>query len=304
MGVLTGISGYVLFIILFLPRFFELFLIGFKVYPHFISPDSVFFRTESLIVVFLFLVAGIFWKRLRNEKPLLFILTITIASWFGGVFQNKGWTHHFFPFRFSGCICIIFLLDRISLRAAQKKWVHLKAYGFHILGIMAVIWLICLPLLNGLVPPLSLSSPLYKDLVSITKRHAGGKSIASLSTELYPLLLLEEEAETKWTTHYRNFWILPGLYKDTDPLTSPYPYHALSEMDSIEREFFQSVLSDLIHRPPSLLFVHTEPLKNGFGNTTFDFLEYFSQDHRFLTLFSLYEPIGNRFSYSIYRLRE
>ena len=64
------------------------------------------------------------------------------------------------------------------------------------------------------------------------------------------------------------------------------------------------VISDIVQEPPVLLIVDCSPTKQGFGQTKFDYLDYFLLDSRFAKIWKNYNFISNVEHYRVFKLRD
>jgi hypothetical protein len=91
-------------------------------------------------------------------------------------------------------------------------------------------------------------------------------------------------------------WPLPALYRDGAP------YRNLESQGSLERQFFDTVVDDLAHRPPRLLIVERGERMQAMNGRAFDFIAYFSASPAFDGLFRRYRRIGRIDQWEFYEL--
>lgn len=149
--------------------------------------------------------------------------------------------------------------------------------------------------------------PSVKQLIPVVEEYADRKPILVLSTSMQPAFPLVNHTNAIWSSRFSCLWLLPGSYQNPSLSQAGSLYHDPDQMDDIEQFLFQAVISDMAKEPPALLIVESSPWKLGFGHTKFDYIEYFSQDARFTSLFSQYDLLTTKTSsygsYDIYKRR-
>ena len=71
----------------------------------------------------------------------------------------------------------------------------------------------------------------------------------------------------------------------------------------IEQFLRDAVAADLTRRPPALIFVDVAPRKVYFGDRSFDYIRYFSNDPRFVAIWADYQPLARIGHFIVYRQR-
>jgi hypothetical protein len=137
---------------------------------------------------------------------------------------------------------------------------------------------------RALQPPARLHQAEREQLVELLARHAAGGAAFFMSTSIigFPSINL---ARVDSASRYSCLWMAPGIYLGTQP-SDPFPYHDRRDQGPVERTFIDSVVADVQRNRPTVVVNHVSPLMQGFGTTTFDFLDYFSRDERFADFFS------------------
>ena len=87
-------------------------------------------------------------------------------------------------------------------------------------------------------------------------------------------------------------------------VSKPFPYRAVEEMDVLERQFLDQVSADFIANQPGLVIVQVRDWKQGFGLTSFDFIEYYSRDAGFAAQFAKYDRLTKIRYFEVYKRRE
>jgi hypothetical protein len=146
--------------------------------------------------------------------------------------------------------------------------------------------------------------PSLKELIPVVEEHANRKPILVLSSSVFPAFPLVNYSNALWSSRFNCLWLLPGSYQNSSLSQAGSLYHNYNQMDDVERFLFQGVISDMANKPPALLIVDSSPYKQGFGQTKFDFIDYFSQDARFTSMLSEYDFLRKVSSYVIYKRRD
>jgi hypothetical protein len=87
-------------------------------------------------------------------------------------------------------------------------------------------------------------------------------------------------------------------------LEGKFPYHKRSEMDGLERWFVDAVISDMVRSQPVLVICDCSQKKQGFGKTTFDYIEYFLKDQRFAEMWRNYSLLTSVDDYRVFKMKK
>ena len=290
-------------ILWFLPGYPENFLIGLQTYSYFKTNEYIFLRYDTLLLIVNLLVFFYYYRKQAVNIVDKALRTLIIGSWISVVVQYKGFPQHYLPMMLVVLLYFSYSTYRLVINKSYAK-INLIDKSVVCILITFIIFTLLRQELKALYPLLSVRNNEYMNLVTLTKENAENQKIAILSTSLYPTALLEHDAGVEWATRYPNFWILPGLYKNVNSDTKPYPYHSPSDMNKYEKDFFYTVIEDISLNNPKLIFIATGRYKHGLGLTTFDFYEYFSQDPTFSALISQYKLLSRKFGYDIFVIDE
>jgi hypothetical protein len=130
-------------------------------------------------------------------------------------------------------------------------------------------------------------------MLSVVRAHAAGETIAVLSTDVGAAFPLVNYSGADWGLRYNSLWLLPGLYADrSSDSNDVVQFRDRSEMGTIEREFFDAVITDMRAHPPKLLIIDRTIDMQGFRGRRFDLVEYFRQDRRFAMMFDNYDSVA------------
>ena len=207
------------------------------------------------------------------------------------VVQMKGWDYHLYPA--TTCLTLgfvaIFLNGLLSLSASGRS------------GPGPV--LVFAALIAALVPVAGDSlrggyrNGFMEDMMPHVERHAAGGSIAILTTNVWPGFPMVNYAGVGWSSRFPTLWLLPGtLRKQAEAVDD-------ERLMEIERYTREAVLADFSLQPPDLVVVDNRENKSYFGDLPFDYIDYFTEDPRFATIWANYEWVVNEGDYRLYRRR-
>ncbi len=102
-----------------------------------------------------------------------------------------------------------------------------------------------------------------------------------------------------WSSRFPTLWLLPGtLRKQAEAVDGER-----ARLMEIERYTREAVLADFSLHPPDLVVVDNRENKSYFGDLPFDYIDYFTEDPRFATIWANYEWVANEGDYRLYRRR-
>ena len=204
--------------------------------------------------------------------------------------QRKGFPYHLAPSMFWGFITAGLLFVDM-LRRSRGRLASWRISAGTVLG---SVGLAGYSLWSATVPP----PPVFArtDVDEFVLKHARGRMVLSLSTNLWIAFPLILEAGATNARPDPSLWAMGGMYQDqvARAMDSPAPtaarYHARAEMSDDERKSFDQVVSVLTGSRPAVILVQTGPWKQGLGRLQFDFIDYFSTDERFREALRSYKP--------------
>lgn len=287
---------YTIFIIIRLPSYINILWLTLQTYGGFHVNGFTVINIETFSVVFIVLFMVIFMARGYRNPIAIFWIGLTIFSWGIAILQTKGFTHHYLPFRMCFGIFLIYFYAHIN--NIQKLGIYLKIYS-HLIFAFLLLTITILPIINN-TNYLPTNSSEYSQLIGYLDKEGRNTQIAVLTTELYPMAYIDNFVDVEWTTKYRNYWMLPGLYKNEPIQAKPFPYHLPNQMSAAEQELFTTTINDIIMKKPKYIFMLKPGYMSGFTETTFDFREYFSQDPQFKEYLKKYSLDKQLFKYNIY----
>jgi hypothetical protein len=215
--------------------------------------------------------------------------------------QCKGYPYHYYPSMAASMLLLVLLYAASRGSGAGRARVVGVLCGGLAAGVMvqasvdrvaeSLMW-------KG--DPTS-SSTTFGRMARLTNDHAQGGSVFTFSAAVAASFPLVNVCGIGWASRHPCLWFLPGLYSvDVGP-TSPHGYRPIESMGRTERSLFDSVVNDLRHHRPALIFVDESERKEAFRSGRFDYLGYYSQDQRFAEFWRDYEPIAKVDRYRAYR---
>lgn len=198
------------------------------------------------------------------------------------------------------------------IATAKSKWLR----TFY--AVLAVV-ILAMPILNiALINYYSvIKKNQYAKLTEYINQHAAGQRVYFMTTEIeyiYPTLI-HSKAES--ASRFSYFWALGGMVKQAYlPMNDVLKQQLLQD-----KQYFINMVSDDIRlKQPKLIFIDTSEIKNNLYfsgaehlthpldsyNLLFNYLDYFSENVNFRTIFSSYRYltslVGNGGSYTQYPL--
>jgi hypothetical protein len=229
----------------------------------------------------------------KEDKALANVVLISAVGVLAIAFyQQKGWPNHFYP---AGAVAI-FLLGLLTLRLIFliKKVLSQKIVfafmtlfllqGVHPLVVNADHILATLEAGQPLAT-VSMDPPIAR-LVDLINAHTDKGDYIVQLPGFYPIPQVINYTQTRSSLRYAHPWLLEAAYWEqrdkffADRSVEPFPYHSAEEMDATEREFVNNVMADLLAHRPKLILVN--------ASWSFDAIEYFSRDARFVEFWSNY----------------
>ena len=292
--------AYLTALTVFWSRYITLTKISLQVYHAYNSPVTMILSYR--IDLFLLMLVSVLFLSLQKNHPskkiFVLLLIIAVSSFFIALFQKKGWSYHFYPYK---AMILLFLTSNISHFISRIiKLDKTFRFGFNGFLLLVLTYFICfqifIPIKNNLANP-PYDKQTTQRLIDLVKKHAPNKYIFLFSTSVSPSFPLVNYTDTHWASRFNCLWFLPALYPDN---YRPQRYHKKSEMNYIEQYIFTTTISDIQKNKPALIIVNTSPIKQGFKGRDFDFIRYFSQDNQFKNFINTYRKAGTVGYFDIY----
>ena len=234
----------------------------------------------------------------RERRIVLLLVTSSLVCLVIAVMQGKGFRYQFLGAEIQMFLALTWTLLRVASTQLQR-WPKLEWLS---VGILLVA--LALP---AHAKKLNRRMPRYlpTDLLEIVKREAANEPIYLISTEIVPAFPLVNRSGAKWRVRFLHLMPLPAYYGPRAIHEPPAAgYRTPAEMDQIEREMFDAVVSDIVKTPPKLLINDMKRYRHGLGRSSFDFIEYLSQDDRFDALMQKYAEVATIRGFIVYRRKD
>ena len=217
------------------------------------------------------------------------IFAATTAGWLiGYVVQGKGWYYQLLPALAYGTVALALTTMAVVIQwrrgGTRTRVLAAAALVCSMVGAVAV---------GRTLRPGSASfvrfltqEPPENGFAEMLARHAPGEPVFFMSTGMWPAFPAVNIAGARWPYHYHFLWPIPALYA-TGPFDNPH-YRRPEEQSPAEREFFETVVNDLVREPPRVLAVARSRDQQAMRGREFDFVRYFSASRDFADLLATY----------------
>jgi len=218
------------------------------------------------------------WRRLR------WLALGLLAAWQGSAWiQHKDWEYHFAPLWMGSALLPAVLVLGADVRGQRWRF-----------GPLCVL----LGTLTGLAHAWTCTtdrwtSPQTAALGALTARlddYAPGGPVLALTSDAYPtfpaIRMVGDHLVNRAST-----MLVPGMYPTETMRRRPFPYHPIDEMSPLERATLTGLVDDVERTHPNVILAAIGPYKQGFGFTSFDWLDYMSLDQRWPGLLAHYQEV-------------
>lgn len=292
---------YGLAVLLLTPQYLHFARVVHAVYGGLDSPWRYLLALSEVRVWLLCLVALVAIRLPADSRRACTVLFAAQTGFlFAALVQMKGWTYHLYPSRALAVLFLLVLglsvLDALpALVSAVRGGMRMVAFG----GALVFVGLGVQFAREARGPHADLVTP----LVQLVSREAPGGRLAQLSmrTIIWPAFPAVVEQRLGWSLRQNALWFLPGLYEQE---LAPGRHAAVvprspEAMGSLERSFFDEIVSDLCTAPPDLLLVES-PVQPGAGRTL-DLQEYYGQDPRYRALLRSYAALAPLDQFAVFK---
>lgn len=218
----------------------------------------------EFIFLLLFLAALSYGK--RDNLVLWRFVVWCVAGMLIYLLQFKGWISHLLPFTSA----IILTVGWVSVTATRTLVTRV------LLGVLALS-LVASHLIQGVYKPSR-----EPGLMSHLPEKAQETSFVVWTSVMWMSFPLANESGATWASRYPSQWLIPGavLKLSSSPCADHGPT-SCSSTRSVLDYARRTGVDDLIKYKPETVFVDNQSRKTGFGDATFDYIEFFSGDPRF-----------------------
>ena len=305
LGILLFQTIHWLYIIIAMPEYKEAVFMIMPAYESFTDPVAKRYLAAYAVLFGCAVLAWASLFRCKHYKNIGSILFLTFSS-FGilALIQQKGWHYHLYPVSATAAILITLGIVRYASLKRKNGLLRGIAASALVLLFFLLTFFKMLPFAkstNEITHPLAAD---LSSLIPVVRQHADHKFIYVFSSSVPPGFPLTNYTQTQWASRFNCLWFLPAFYRDV-PLDrrtqEPFPYTPVDTMSPTERFFMQKLLSDIINKAPKIIIVDKASTLQGFGKTTFKYIDYFSQDPRFVAFWKNYDFLCTIGTYDVYK---
>jgi hypothetical protein len=139
----------------------------------------------------------------------------------------------------------------------------------------------------------------FASTVRVVRQYAEGGPALFISADVDYTFPGVNYAGATYPYRWHHLLPLPGLYRTFAPGPDGRLFHTPEEMNSIEREFFESFIDDTLKYPPRIVLVDRRPGRRPGLSPDIDLFAYFCQSPRFADLMRGYHWLGRRGFYDV-----
>ncbi|MCB9989839.1 MAG: hypothetical protein H6867_00485 [Rhodospirillales bacterium] len=246
-------------------------------------------RPETLFLPFGFAL-HLMTRKTQSLPQLADILFLCAGCFFlTYLVQMKGWSYHLYP----SSTCLLLGLGVTFFGQTRSQEVSALRRTVTVLALELTLLLAAVHISHG-----TYKNPFMDEALPLVEKHAADQPIALFGTNVWPGFPLVNYSSASWGMRFPTLWMLPGILQKKE--------HAAAEETlryaQIETYVTNSVIEDLKHYRPALVFVDVRRNKSYFGGMDFDYLDYFMQDQRFAAQWQHYDLLDEPFKADGFRI--
>lgn len=302
-GIAIFLVSYGAFVVFCMPEYHEKIIpLLMQTYGAFNCSYSYLFQRPYAKLWGVVFIAFFLVRPTANSKEIRRILLVASMSFLLMAFlQRKGFYYHFYPAAATSVLLLtVMFLDSMETVGLIRRLAGARRSAAVFVIILGLFVLASVRLVQYAQ---CAEPPLLSPLIRLVQEHAKGKPILLFSSSMFPAFPLVNYSDARWSSRHPHFWFLPGLYADVSTSDKGFSYHTRDEMDALERLLMDEVVSDILKNPPVLLIADCSPIKQGFGRTKFDYIQYYLQDPRFAEFWTNYEFLAAVEHYKVFKQR-
>lgn len=250
------------------------------------NPAYVFRQTALTLLIAGFAVIYLFRLEGARLNILLALLIATFAQIAIFAVQGKGWHYQLVPALGFLTVALAFCSIATGVQSAPKSGGSLIRAARPPLAVA-----ILFALLASTLPQQRYTGEFQEIAAALDRLGLSPKSYFSFSAHVFHSFPLGAATGMTYASRGPAQWLMPGIaIREAQVKTDPASW--TPTMDRIQDLARQSVLEDFESNRPELVLVHDSHAKNYFRGLPFDYVEWFSQDPRFASLWNDYEKVG------------
>lgn len=291
--------GYAAIVFLFVPEYLRVAREVAQVYGGLNSPPALLLRLPDVQIWIVAALALVVVRLPAAERAVCGVLFATATGFLvAALLQLKGWSYHLYPFR--AFAILFFGAFAVGLSDSYPALLDIVRGGRRSVTAAALAAVTIWSARYVAEARRPLAAEMVTPLVELA-RQSHSLGALTMRAIVYPAFPAVNYAGTRWVLRHHSLWFLPGLYEAElmKPEGEPV-FRSVERMPSLERQYFEEIVSDLCAQPPALLLVEPPIPRAPVGRRSLDLLAYYRQDARFERLFSTYSPIGSVSSFAAY----
>lgn len=217
-------------------------------------------------------------------RPLRWLSLGMFAAWQGSAWvQHKGWEYHFAPLWMGTALLPALLVVGAGVRGTRWRFGPLVVLLGTLVG-LGLAWS------HTRASWGSQRTADVRMLASRLDEYSPGGTVLALTSDAFPTFPSVRMAGDHLVNRASTM-LIPGMYAPETMRSVPFPYHPLDAMTPLERDTLTGLVDDLSRARPATIIVAIGTYKQGFGLTTFDWLDYMSLDPRWPGLLAHYQEV-------------
>lgn len=212
---------------------------------------------------------------------------VVVAGLCVALLQGMGWSYHLYPA--VGGATLLFGLAVAGRPASESESAGPVSLAGGTFLALVLLW-------AGTVAWRAATSDIggegrMDEMATVIRDRAPGERLVVFSPQIGSAFPLVNRTGARWGMRYPSLWILTVTAGGG------------SSPGSHAHRVREAVVSDLTRDPPGLILVDTAEIRETFGESGFDYMEFFSGEEAFAKLMEEYARIGSRAGYVIYERR-
>ncbi len=292
---------YLLSIIFFTSYFQTMVPLVLQVYAafgkkfYFVMLFSLFNLIIASVLYYIFLPKE---KYKKNYYTVIFLSLVSFALIY--FIQKKGWKYQKYPFEacyflFLITICTEWFEDTSKYKIYSHKFIKF-CYALIISLILSfffffVIW-------HGKVLIKGNRNQFIQHFITVSNKYATKSSMFIFTSYVEYAFPMINYTNVEWASRFPSLWLLPGIINQQS--LAKENIRLRDNVQHIKQYLFDSVVEDLQKYQPALVIIDDTPVLDG---NKFDYVKFFSQDTRFLILWSKYQQVAKTNYFRFFALK-
>jgi hypothetical protein len=219
-----------------------------------------------------------FATRAKQPTPVYLdvFLIVSAVFYIAYVAQMKIFYYHLLPVSAMLFMTLLFISMSESMR---NKWSGIGSVA----AIIVMSTILTVPLTKG-----TFQTPVMEPMLQAMTAYAKGSATLALSSYNWPVYPMAALAETR--TELPGIWLLPGAERRLAASRSANDLNMVRKLEEVEHYAADTVIEAFTRDRPALVIVDEHDRR--FEGLAFDYIDFFSRDPRFRSLWQDYHRIG------------